>query len=911
MTSRFPQSHQLATHDDLAAQLKIAQSNLALAETHSEFLEDTLRRRESLSSGSHAMAPHHSGPGTQRRGSADTNESGGLGGLFGLGLSGDAEANGGAKSFFRLPSKRKPTPSNSSSNSMPAPNSRGLRSVASSPLLKDASPNPASPTDQPRFSTSTFSSIDESSLSVPVNGGGNSPTFSRELFALQTQVSSLETECAALRSNNGSLKRSNETLVGKCAELEKTTEDLMSELENLSVELFSEANTLVRPHQLPVRCPFADTVLRQVADERKARAKADEEVERLQAEVDSLNLQLSALRLELAHRPSIHDIASPALPALPHSAPTTPALSMSSDSLQPYSASPDRMPAPARADTDRERPVSAATGRRWFPFSRASNVGEAPAAAPPHSTSAPPSTLQAPVMARGDSGSSHVSDTSATSFFSTRSGPARSASSAHERSPVMPAEVQRRATAPTAKGKEKARELDLGIRVPSSAGGEWMARTESDGGTTVGAKTPGTAVDPHKSLDAAMQQPLSPNSRSPGLKPSAATPAPASLPSSTLAPSVSLPSAQDDATPIPDRATPVFAGPRLRPPRSSDGTAAPRPLAIHTNVTPPMLAGGFSHPVDPSRIGGPTAAEMTAASKSPKSPNELRWNKVAGSIDSNGASSSSSRARSNSRSSVDRAGEGRRWDRENLPPSPALPEGFEQQQQQQQGQQPSVPAPGRRSTEERAETAVLQDAPVPRVQVPAPTPASITARLRLDTSIVRLGPSVPTSGSKPQRSPSAQAAASLGSRPTLTRAASTTDAVPFPTTVSTAQAAASSGPASAAPTTRPTYLRANSSSSLSGGRAGAGAGGGGGITPSTSASSLASRSSASSGAALLSPGGASSSSGRAHTPDGTRTVEDLDNLMRSIVEMSEGLFDKEDEERDGAGTGTGKGLAQN
>jgi len=41
-------------------------------------------------------------------------------------------------------------------------------------------------------------------------------------------------------------------MVKKCADLEKTKEDLMSELENLSVELFSEANALVSrpPHML-------------------------------------------------------------------------------------------------------------------------------------------------------------------------------------------------------------------------------------------------------------------------------------------------------------------------------------------------------------------------------------------------------------------------------------------------------------------------------------------------------------------------------------------------------------------------------------------------------------------------------------------------------------------------------------
>jgi len=920
----LPQTQQLATHDDLAAQLKIAQSNLALAETHSEFLEDTLRRRESVSSGSHAMARHHSGPGTQRRGSADTPEQSSLGGLFGLGLSADGDASGGAKSFFRLPSKRKPTTSNASSasNSHPPPSSRGLRSVASSPLLKDVSPNPASPTEQPRFSSSTFSSIDESSLSVPFNSGGTSPTFPRELFALQAQVSSLETECAALRSNNASLKRSNETLVSKCAELEKTTEDLMSELENLSVELFSEANTLVRPslllsHARALRRPILTSVFcLQVADERKLRAKADEEVERLRGDVDNLTSQLSSLRVELAHRPSFLDVTSPALPALPHSAPTTPAMPMSADALQAFPSSYDRPSSSSRTDADLDRPTSAVSSRRWNPFSRASVPAPSPdpaAAPPPPSASAASTSLHAPSMARGDSGESYVSDTSATSFFSSRSNPVRSASSAYERSPVLPApaEVQRRVTSPSVKGKDKARELELGIQVPSmtataaSAGGEWMARTESDGGTTVGAKTPHAPDGSYSMRDvsssSASQQPLSASPTSSlGVSPSAPAPpvsarSPRSPVPGTFPPAHRAERAQDDATPVPDRAAPVFTGPRLRPPRGGDGSAAaPRPLAIHTDVTPPMLAGGFSHPVDGARIGGPTAAEMTAASKSPKSPNELRWNKVAGSLDSNGSASSSSassRARSNSRSSVERAAEARRWDRENLPPSPALPDGFEQQQQQK-----SAPQPVRQSSDERTASSALQEPPTSRVKAPTPTPASITSRLRLDTSSARLNGSSASAASP--RSLSARPAAAPAARPSLARTASTADAVPFPGPISTAQLAASSGPATASATTRPSYLRANSGSSSA-----RGGGGGGGMTPSTSASSLASRSSASSGAALLSPGGSASgatsgggrsragSHGRPLSPDGARAVEDLDSLMRSIVEMSEGLFD--------------------
>jgi len=54
------------------------------------------------------------------------------------------------------------------------------------------------------------------------------------------------------------MKRNNEMMVKKCVDLEKTKEDLMSELENLSVELFSEANALVSPHSLSISYALLD-----------------------------------------------------------------------------------------------------------------------------------------------------------------------------------------------------------------------------------------------------------------------------------------------------------------------------------------------------------------------------------------------------------------------------------------------------------------------------------------------------------------------------------------------------------------------------------------------------------------------------------------------------------------------------
>lgn len=258
LTVEDTQSQQLASHDELATELKIAQSNLSLASAHSEFLEETLRRRDSRNSASHLMSRQHSTgeqlpglPSQSRRGSADVpaHDSGAATGLFGLGLSAEPDATG-AKSFFRLPSKRRsPNPAApAASESTASTFTRRLRSVGSSPALNKGffSSEPAPPLP-PRASTSTTASNEFGTSPNPSIDTGNSASpLAAEVFSLRTQVASLETECTALRSNNASLKRNNETLVNKCADLEKTKDDLLSELENLSVELFSEANALVR-----------------------------------------------------------------------------------------------------------------------------------------------------------------------------------------------------------------------------------------------------------------------------------------------------------------------------------------------------------------------------------------------------------------------------------------------------------------------------------------------------------------------------------------------------------------------------------------------------------------------------------------------------------------------------------------
>ncbi|GAA5979342.1 hypothetical protein JCM11641_005004 [Rhodosporidiobolus odoratus] len=959
-------THQLSTHDELAAQLKIAQSNLTLAETHSEFLEEELRRRDRSNSHSMGRQMANGGSGAppllRQRATTDEDSTGlSNGGLFGLGLSGEDPTTGGAKSFFRLPSKRKPTPSTASiaststTSSMPPPNppySHALRSVSSSPRLGNYSPNPASPSfSHPRFSTSTTaSSIDENSASAShFPSTANTPPSPAELFALQTHIASLETECSALRSNNTSLRRSNETVVGKCAELEKTKENLMSELESLSVELFSEANTLV-------------------AEERRARAKTEEEVTGLRAEIDSLNQQLEILRQLVASRssssanapsPSLDDPTSPALPALPSSEPETPPIGISS-TLEPYHGSPGRLPSRAAppSTSTHERPMStvsvastsSSSGRKWFSFGRSAST--APESMPTASTSyhlipkqparaasypVPSGSLQPPAMQRGDSGSSHTSDASATSFLSFRTAATGPASADAD-----------------GKGKGKARELDLGIYIPTR-GGVSMAKTDSEGGRTVGLRTP---LAPEHAHNQASRQPLPPSPLpSPGMSatslrnsdlvehlsspplpplppvtpnlPSSAS-ITVSLPSSPTSQALTLPQPPHSASALSpsDSSASIQAPHTARP--SRNGAVGPRPLAIHANLAPTVNSPSPFSPFDPSSlgingdVGGPREADMTAASKSPKSPNAMRWTEKAGTLATSPGEPKEQewRPRTRTRSNSSSRGEnGRGSVRDKLPPSPALPSEFKDAQASLPLPPPPPPPHDLRAP-----------SPIPptssRIAPPPPPPT-----LKIKTSTVPIVPPVLVGGVRALATAgSARPASPLTvlRRPSLKKAASSTgwqtppapvvvprtSAVPLAPTLpsqppaSTSSSSTSTVAASApAAHARPNFLRANSaSSSLSGMPSSSTPTTG--MTPSTSASSLASRFSANSGSStatgsttrLLPRGGGGGETSRPLTPGGEKAVEDLEALMRNIMEMEKGLM-SEEEEGEGPGEG--------
>lgn len=239
LTCDDAQGRQLATHDELAAQLKIAQSNLTLAGAHSDFLEETLRRRDSLSFAGAGSKQLQRGSSDLARASTDsTNGEEVL----------KETKTGGFFSRGSISSRKKPSP----------------QSLLNSMIGTSAG---------------TTSNGDESDSSLTPPTTKSIQELQSEIRSLKSTLAALQTSHATLLSSNTALSSSSATLLTKNAELEKSKDDLMGELENLSVELFEEANKMV-------------------SDERKARSKAEGEVRDLTGEVERLERALEDLRAE-------------------------------------------------------------------------------------------------------------------------------------------------------------------------------------------------------------------------------------------------------------------------------------------------------------------------------------------------------------------------------------------------------------------------------------------------------------------------------------------------------------------------------------------------------------------------------------------------------------------------------------
>jgi hypothetical protein len=220
--------------DELAAELKIAQSNLTLAEANSEALEEALRRRDSAAALQISRYPS----GRPRAITSDSDprmveRPGSAMGLFGLGLDGGEEEKKGG--FFGLiPGKKKVT--------------LGVEGSRSASPYRERE-----------------------------NGWREGENSSTTVSELTEEVHDLRSSLAKLRADAVRLETANGVLEEKVKELQGKNNDLMDEFENLSVELFSEANILV-------------------ANEAKARAKAEEEVERLKARLEVTMVDLDDCR---------------------------------------------------------------------------------------------------------------------------------------------------------------------------------------------------------------------------------------------------------------------------------------------------------------------------------------------------------------------------------------------------------------------------------------------------------------------------------------------------------------------------------------------------------------------------------------------------------------------------------------
>lgn len=362
------QARQLATHDELAAQLKIAQSNLTLAETHTDYLEETLRRRGSVATTigrrlSNSSTLH--GLGMAMPNSADASNPN---------ANPDTAASK-VTAFFRPKLARK--------------NTTGTAARATS-----VSPAVGAPPGSPEPRTSSSSS--------------DMPEWTQ-----------LEARNASLEAANAALRHEREELAKKCAALEKTKDDLLVELEGVTAELFQEANMMVAEERKKV-----------ARFEEEAEALRGE-VGRLHEELAAIRANPPPNQYNSTETPTLVQtsprnirnltISPPVSPPMqpvptmsssamlrsnsldPSSAARTPLTVDTNNSLSPPSPSSPQPPAsPAESTTS--------TTRKWF------NFGRGGSATSPVPSEAEDGRLEAPLMDREDSVQSNATTSSLASI---------------------------------------------------------------------------------------------------------------------------------------------------------------------------------------------------------------------------------------------------------------------------------------------------------------------------------------------------------------------------------------------------------------------------------------------------------------------------------------------------------------
>jgi hypothetical protein len=279
-----------ASHVDLEAELKIARSNLALAETHAESLEEALRRRPlPPTSPSEQQKPEE--PGAEERASRTRERSGSF---WRLGKRKQSPGPPGRPSAVTV-APPTPPPRSSTSHSTYSDEGRSLRHTASSPALPktpisalfgyDQIPPPL-PSDSAIATGSATSSpvlsrLDTSFTPSPTQSfdrqhpNADVTDLHHALEEARAAYASLNAVHMSLASEHQGLRSSHAKLLAERDRLQTAHDNLQNEVEALSQSLFEEANKMV-------------------ADERRAKDAVEKELKRARAQVDELKLALQA-----------------------------------------------------------------------------------------------------------------------------------------------------------------------------------------------------------------------------------------------------------------------------------------------------------------------------------------------------------------------------------------------------------------------------------------------------------------------------------------------------------------------------------------------------------------------------------------------------------------------------------------
>ncbi|KAL7005578.1 hypothetical protein EMMF5_004823 [Cystobasidiomycetes sp. EMM_F5] len=267
-----------AKQTELETNLVIAQSNLALAENHAEALEDSIKRNSQMARISSGMG-QQSGPAKRISGTrspvpsqsstlssvADTDTDSNiptapsprLGGFW-------RRAAAGASSVAKS--------SGMSSSSTSAGVSALLEPMTDASGRASASCDGSSDDDNPRTAAArlrktSMGMLRSSSANV---SGAVTKEDPRIVAALQTQLTNLQRKYSALEEEHAGLRNTHDTTSKRYAALQE-------EIENLSVSLFEEANTMV-------------------AEERRVNSFLNEQLDRAKAEVDELHKEIEQLK---------------------------------------------------------------------------------------------------------------------------------------------------------------------------------------------------------------------------------------------------------------------------------------------------------------------------------------------------------------------------------------------------------------------------------------------------------------------------------------------------------------------------------------------------------------------------------------------------------------------------------------